>query len=339
MGCKGFDIGFYSHAKDLLEPVLSLTPEEVLRRVPMMKKRNAKGESIFMRPARDSASALVLVDDISRADAMGDGLVRRGLAPVAVVETSPDRFQAWIRLSSPEAQPPAVRGAVAKSLAVELRCDDGSAAWEHFGRLAGFTNNKPERVINGRAPYARHHARDASAVAQRGAELVRQALASLAKVATDNIRERIREEVRKDAATLPKAPPQPAYQVREAGTWYQRTIARLRGFFKAEFDASRADWMAACALYSKGYHYEAVAGAIQAHSPGLEERKGKFAQDYIQATAGKAEIWTELQAEGEDWDSVKEQLLDLAKARSAQRQAAGQASEGQAPQQPRNRGG
>ena len=44
----------------------------------------------------------------------------------------------------------------AKELAKRFGGDLSSADWRHFGRLAGFTNRKPERVLpNGLAPFVR----------------------------------------------------------------------------------------------------------------------------------------------------------------------------------------
>ena len=44
----------------------------------------------------------------------------------------------------------------AKELAKRFGGDLSSADWRHFGRLAGFTNRKPERLLpNGLAPFVR----------------------------------------------------------------------------------------------------------------------------------------------------------------------------------------
>ncbi|MGH9344431.1 MAG: DNA-primase RepB domain-containing protein [Terriglobia bacterium] len=94
-----------------------------------------------------------LVDDLSI------GTIARmtdaGFQPALVVETSPDNFQTWLNhgrivfdhLISTQA---------AKELAQRFGGDPSSADWRHFGRLAGFTNQKPERRLeSGVQPFVR----------------------------------------------------------------------------------------------------------------------------------------------------------------------------------------
>jgi hypothetical protein len=77
-----------------------------------------------------------------------------GFAPAAVVETSPGNFQAWLKHG--ETLDEAVSTRAAKLLAERYGGDLGSADWRHFGRLAGFTNPKPNRRLeSGLQPFAR----------------------------------------------------------------------------------------------------------------------------------------------------------------------------------------
>ena len=80
-----------------------------------------------------------------------------GFQPALVVETSPGNFQVWLnhgrtlfdRTFSTHA---------AKELARRFRGDPSSADWRHFGRLAGFTNQKPNRRLQtGLPPFVRLH--------------------------------------------------------------------------------------------------------------------------------------------------------------------------------------
>ena len=73
--------------------------------------------------------------------------------PACVVETSPGNFQAWLKHAwTLTAQEGTV---VAKILAERFGGDPNSADWRHFGRLAGFTNPKPQyRLPNGLFPYS-----------------------------------------------------------------------------------------------------------------------------------------------------------------------------------------
>jgi hypothetical protein len=71
------------------------------------------------------------------------------------VETSPGNFQAWLKHG--EMLDEAVSTRAAKLLAERYGGDLGSGAdWRHFGRLAGFTNPKPNRrLASGLQPFAR----------------------------------------------------------------------------------------------------------------------------------------------------------------------------------------
>src|SRR5208282_2148317 len=72
----------------------------------------------------------------------------------AVVETSPGNFQAWLKHG--EVLDEATSTRAAKLLAERYGGDLGSADWRHFGRLAGFTNPKPNRCLeSGLQPFAR----------------------------------------------------------------------------------------------------------------------------------------------------------------------------------------
>ena len=76
-----------------------------------------------------------------------------GYTPACVVETSPGNFQAWLKHAwTLTAQEGTV---AAKILAERFGGDPNSADWRHFGRLAGFTNPKPQyRLPNGLFPYS-----------------------------------------------------------------------------------------------------------------------------------------------------------------------------------------
>ena len=121
--------------------------------VAWLRQENARGAQIFVRP--HGSHALSLVDDLS-ADTI-PRMTDAGFQPAAVVETSPCNFQVWLnhgrilfdRTFSTHA---------AKELARRFGGDPSSADWRHFGRLAGFTNQKPNRRLRtGLPPFVRLH--------------------------------------------------------------------------------------------------------------------------------------------------------------------------------------
>jgi hypothetical protein len=147
MGCARFDLGVLrAHGMMLLHE--SLTASQIRARFEWLWRENARRAHVFARP--HGLSRLTLVDDLS-ASAL-NSMKRAGFAPTLVVETSPGNFQAWLKhsrgFSSRESSTVAAR-----ELAARFRGDPSSADWRHFGRLAGFINQKPNRRLpNGLQP-------------------------------------------------------------------------------------------------------------------------------------------------------------------------------------------
>src|SRR5437667_1282211 len=65
-----------------------------------------------------------------------------------VLQTSPGNLQAWVQVSATPIEPAAATQ-IGKQLADLYGGDLASTDWHHLGRLAGFTNQKPQRR-NGR---------------------------------------------------------------------------------------------------------------------------------------------------------------------------------------------
>ena len=147
MGCARFDLGVLrAHGMMLLYE--SLTASQICARFAWLQRENARRAHIFVRP--HGLSRLTLVDDLSSSAL--NSMKRTGFAPTLVVETSPRNFQAWLKhargFSNRESSTVAAR-----ELAARFQGDQSSADWRHFGRLAGFINQKPNRRLpNGLQP-------------------------------------------------------------------------------------------------------------------------------------------------------------------------------------------
>src|SRR6266851_1025398 len=124
--------------------------KQVLKSLLWLRRENLNRGHIYVRPA--GGHGLSLVDDL-KADALAR-MKAEGFEPAVVVETSPGNFQAWLKHG--EMLDEAVSTRAAKLLAERYGGDLGSADWRHFGRLAGFTNPKPNRrLASGLQPFAR----------------------------------------------------------------------------------------------------------------------------------------------------------------------------------------
>jgi hypothetical protein len=128
---------------------------------------------------------LSLIDDLT-ADAI-ERMNAEGFEPAVIVETSPNNFQAWLNHGQVLEATRSTRAA--KQLAKRFGGDPSSADWRHFGRLAGFTNPKPERRLpSGMRPFARLRSAEA--------RVYSQAAVFLARIAEDeqHQRETVRDE-------------------------------------------------------------------------------------------------------------------------------------------------
>jgi hypothetical protein len=102
-----------------------------------LKHKNANGADIYVRP--HGSVGLLLVDDVTPATLQQ--LYADGLDPAAVVLTSTDNYQAWVRVAASRiAEAPST--AAARELARRYGGDLVAAKWRQYGRLAGFTTRQ-----------------------------------------------------------------------------------------------------------------------------------------------------------------------------------------------------
>jgi hypothetical protein len=113
--------------------------EEVLRSAGWGWSKNTRGSNIYIRPARSFSFPVVMFDDLDRLKI--DKICKK--YSCLAIETSKNNYQVWISttLSLGEAQ----RAAVQTAIANLIGADPGSTSGEHFGRAAGFRNQKPGR--------------------------------------------------------------------------------------------------------------------------------------------------------------------------------------------------
>ena len=149
LGAERFDIGVKR-----LDGTMILregwSARQVLKSLLRLRRENLNRSHIYVRPS--GAHGLNLVDDLKAAAIAR--MKAAGFEPAAVVETSPGNFQAWLKHGLVLDEAASTRAA--KLLAERYGGDPSSADWRHFGRLAGFTNPKPNRQLeSGMQPFAR----------------------------------------------------------------------------------------------------------------------------------------------------------------------------------------
>ncbi|OJI06604.1 MAG: hypothetical protein BK997_05500 [Candidatus Micrarchaeum sp. ARMAN-1] len=257
------------------------TPDDVLKNVAWLKRMNARGNDIYVRPAGEHG--LVLVDDL-KPEAIAR-LKRQGFNPAIVTETSPGNFQAWLKVSKVPVEG-RVRTVLARSFAKDFGGDPNSADAQHYGRLAGFTNQKPSRLLeNGLHPYVllREWSGQVMSKAQELLEKVDRFLD-----AQDARREQKRRLEAIHTEGVKYAPPWGLKTALEPIAEYRRQAAILLKKYPQP-DWSRVDWMIATAMVASGQYDAAdVERAILGGSPNLQTRKAGHLEDYAHRTALKA---------------------------------------------------
>lgn len=114
--------------------------------VPWLKRMNARGSDIHVRPVDGPELLLIRPLQASHLEAMR----LRGLEPAAIIEASPGQFQAWLKLAE--------QRLLDEKREMLIRTFSGRDADLHgYGRLAGFTNQHIDPDALGRQPYVLAH--------------------------------------------------------------------------------------------------------------------------------------------------------------------------------------
>ena len=256
---------------------------EVEQSAAWLKRMNAKGNDVYIRPAGEHG--LVLVDDLTADKFLS--MKKDGFQSAAQIETSPGNYQAWVKLSDKPLSAE-VRRLAAQSLAKRYGGDPNSADSRHYGRLAGFTNQKPKHARDGRQPYVLAHDCPGKAAISAPALL-----------------ERIEQGIDRDKAEKERQSRLKALEgykspghgwASDPGHEYRRQARRLMQRYGKEADFSRLDWMIATDMAKGGrFSVEGIATAIGQHSPQVESRKAGHVEDYAKRTAEKAWAAPEVQ--------------------------------------------
>lgn len=271
MGCTSYEVGILEAGPEKML-IRTWTVAEIEHGIPWLKRENAVGHDIYVRPA--GSVGLVLVDDLDPAAILR--LHSDLLTPAVVVETSPGNHQAWVRVSHDLIPTDGVT-MVSRILAERYGGDPASADWRHFGRLAGFTNQKPKhRQENGMQPFVL--VREARGrIAERGPELLAEASVRLQAIAA----------AQSAARTVP-APVPARGELRPPGAAYAAAAERIMARYP-QGDLSRLDWMVLRDLASASLAVDAayLEQALREGSPQLAERKAGHVDDYVSRTAAK----------------------------------------------------
>ncbi len=251
--------------------------------VRFLRARNREGCDIYIQPyAEERNPGYILVDLDHTGLAVVEAMRSHGHGPSVVLQTSPGNLQVWVQVSATPIEA-AVASRIGKQLADLYGGDLASTDWHHLGRLAGFTNQKPQRR-NGRgySPWVMVLQAHAGLAAQ-GAALLLEAehyLRSPWNLAQSPPRSLLTATPTNTVGTTPTAA--------ATATIYARWLHRLR--IPQRFpqpDWSIADKWIAKELLLRGMPPPQVATILREGSPGFP-RQHSHPDDYLRRTLARA---------------------------------------------------
>jgi len=287
MPCDLFLIRLIHHATRRAFPGERLWTTALLLKpatVRFLRIRNREGCDVYLQPYADDRNAGYILLDLDRAAlSVARTMWANGHEPCVVLQTSPGHFQAWVHVSTVPLEP-AVATAIGKHLARTYGGDLASTDWRHLGRLAGFTNQKPQRRRpGGYAPWVKIvHAR--AGLARSAEALLRSAM----PLAAPAWRPHALSNGRPDGAVRPSPAAPPSISAAEAAEIYQSWMRRWRIAERfTEPDWSIVDLWIARKLLSHDMPAERVQDVLRLGSPHFPRRHAD-PNDYLLRTVARA---------------------------------------------------
>jgi len=243
-----------------------------------LRARNREGCDVYLQPYNpDRNAGYILLDLDHAAPAVLTDMQVNGHEPCAVLLTSPGHLQAWVHVSVTPLEP-AVATAIGRQLAVVYGGDRASTDWRHLGRLAGFTNQKPQRHSPAGAPWVKI-VYSRAGLARRADILLRAAAQPATPQAYGPNSDRAAVAQGGDPVTVPAEQASQIYQ-----SWVQRW--RIRQRFPQP-DWSIVDLWVARALLAQGTSAAHVQVILRSGSPQFPRGHGDSA-DYLRRTIARA---------------------------------------------------
>jgi len=267
---KNFETGNVKILKDI-------TIQDYEKSLRYCKYLNARGYNVFFSPCLSSSGGVyVLLDDIKKPEV--NKLFTDGFEPFYFLETSPDNYQAILKLQDSPIDRD-ILTFISKQLAKLYYADPNSSDIGHFFRLAGFTNRKLKyRNEKGLFPFVKLYPCILKSCT-KGKDYVERILTG--------INNGLIELPLKHTDTTPLETGE--RQTLETGCYtYIKKIYQTG----SKDDLSRLDFKAAKYAILKGFKVNDIANAIKLFSPNISERKAGHLDDYIARTVKNASYKT-----------------------------------------------
>jgi len=252
--------------------------------VRFLRVRNREGCDVYIQPYADQRNSGYILVDLDHNDPAAVERMRgSGHGPCVVIETSPGNLQAWVHVSSTPMEA-VVASRIGKHLAHLYGGDLASTDWRHLGRLAGFTNQKPQRRDRcGYSPWVK--------VLEARAGLAAQAPALLEEAERcvrrqPNLAQSPSPRPPAATHTLPAGIPANDAMAEVYAGWLRRL--RIPERFPRP-DWSIADKWIAKELLLRGVPASQVAAILRSGSPGFP-RHHSHPDDYLRRTLARAAL-------------------------------------------------
>ena len=248
------------------------TIETYQKSLKYLKYLNAKGYNVFLSACK-AGGVYILLDDISKATI--ERLYKDGFEPFYFLQTSPDNFQAVIKLSDSPLDYD-IQTFVSKQLSELYNADPNSTDPGHFFRLAGFTNRKKKYCKNGYYPYVKLYA-GIGKFCSKGQEYI----------------DRISLGINNGLIELPERHiATPPIEMGRKETLETGCAAYVKKVYESNnlSDLSALDFKAARYALLKGFKATDIAKAILTFSPDIQTRKKGHIDDYISRTVKNASM-------------------------------------------------
>jgi hypothetical protein len=277
MNAKTFTVGLCNLNNAKMINKFNISQIDILNMVKWLKYKNVNDFNIYIRPSESVNRALILIDDI-KIDGLSQ-LKSRGLHPACVVETSPANYQAWVSFGEAP-MPDRQRAALSRVLMKEFGGDPGSVGANHYGRLSGFTNRKQIYLNNNLYPYVT--CREASGNHVENYQKIREWIDNKINAEKGCICDSKHKKISLGYCLSAHVDSKFDKYSKE----YKKRILKLH----KNLDMSKCDFAVVCRMLKEGFDRDQIIDSFRIYSYDLENRKGKFLEDYINRTMEAAEV-------------------------------------------------
>lgn len=269
MRAKEYDVGIYHRQEDKMSRRI-WDINQIIKSIAWLKSQNFSDHDIYIRP--NGSLGLVFFDDLNIGDL--DRMKQEGIKPCVVLQSSPQNYQGWIRVSKDPIDK-TIATKICKLVAKQFGGDINSADWRHYGRLSGFTNRKAAYIDTvGRYPFVlldetNTHITEGNRAlliaAKTSIEQDKQVISNTLKISSS---------FTGDASSIEQ--------------YYLDQIDTLQARFGNEFDCSIADWWLVKRFVQRGVPKNEARSILSKNSPALKTRKNNHADTYLDVTLDKA---------------------------------------------------